>query len=61
MADTNETMETFDRQCQCAEYIRRSDIPAKIIVMECERCHAKYVLYPSGQISYDVPVGIPIA
>ena len=41
-------------KCDCVSLVRNSEIPTKIIVLKCSLCKAEYVLYPNGQIEYNL-------
>ena len=41
-------------KCDCVSFVRNSEIPEKIIILRCRNCNAEYVLYPNGQIEYNL-------
>ena len=41
-------------KCDCVSLVRNTDIPAKIIVLKCRNCNTEYILYPNGQIEYNL-------
>ena len=41
-------------ECDCVSFVRNSGIPTKVIVLKCRNCKTEYVLYPNGQIEYNL-------